>query len=102
MIVEFVLAAELELDEAVAYFNAQRSGLGVEFAREVNAAIQRIVQYPNVWQRLAGGVRRCQLRRFEYGLVYRVLGDVVIVYAVMHLKRRPGYWRDRLKTSHQR
>ena len=98
MIVEFVLAAETELDEAVAYFDAQRAGLGTEFAKEVDAAVWSILDLPNAWQHLEGGVRRCQLRRFEYGLVYRVRGDVATVYAVMHLGRRPDYWRDRIKT----
>ena len=97
MIVEFSSAAEAELDEAVAYYNAQRNGLGAEFAPEVDAAVQRISQYPDAWQRMAGGTRRCQLRRFEYGLVYRVRGHVATIYAVMHLRRRPSYWRDRLK-----
>jgi hypothetical protein len=99
MIVEFVLSAEVELDEAVAYFEAQRKGLGTEFAREVSAAILRIVEHPNAWQKLTGGVRRCQLNRFEYGVVYGVQDDVTTIYAVMHLRRRPGYWRDRLKSS---
>ena len=96
MIVEFTAAAEAELDEAIAYYNAQRTGLGIEFAQEVAASVKRIEDYPDVWQRLANGVRRCQLRRFEYGLVYRVRGNVATVYAVMHLRRRPGYWRHRM------
>lgn len=96
MIVEFVLAAEEELEDAFNYFEAQRPGLGREFALEVDAAIGRIKEYPNLWQRLFEGVRRCQLKRFEYGLVYCVRGDVVTIYAVMHLKRRPSYWRKRL------
>lgn len=96
MIVEFALAAEHEFTEAVDYFETQRLGLGVEFAREVAAALQRIEDYPDAWRQMPGGVRRCQLRRFEYGLVYRVRGDVATVYAVMHLRRRPGYWRERL------
>ena len=93
MIVEIVAAAETELDDAIAYYNAQRPGLGSEFA----ATVQRIVDYPNAWQKLAAGARRCQLQRFDYGLIYWVHGDVATIYAVMHLKRRPGYWRKRLK-----
>jgi plasmid stabilization system protein ParE len=97
MIVEFALAAEHELDEAIAYYDTQRAGLGAEFAREVSAAIQRIAEYPESWRKLPRGVRCCQLRRFEYGLVYRVRGDIATIYAVMHLRRRPAYWRQRLK-----
>jgi ParE toxin of type II toxin-antitoxin system, parDE len=95
MIVEFVLAAEWEFNDAVAYFDLKRPGLGTEFARDVDRAVQRIVENPQAWQALPGGMRRCRLRRFEYGLVYRVRGDVATIYAVMHLKRKPGYWRKR-------
>jgi hypothetical protein len=97
MIVEFVLAAEAELDDAFNHLEAQRQGLGGEFVLEVNAAISRIQAFPHAWQSLEAGVRRCQLRRFEYGLVYRVRGDVATIYAVMHMKRQPTYWRTRLK-----
>ena len=98
MIVEIVPAAEAELEDAVAYYNAQRPGLGNEFAVEVDAAVRKIIGYPHAWQRVAGEARRCLLQRFEYGLVYKVRGDVATIYAVMHLKRRPGYWRKRQKS----
>lgn len=96
MIVEFTSAAEGEFEDAVAHYDGHRAGLGTEFAKEIAAAILRIQEYPEAWQSLRGGVRRCQLNRFEYGLVYRVRGDVATIYAVMHLKRRPEYWRKRL------
>jgi hypothetical protein len=99
MIVEIVAAAEDELENAIAYYNAQRRGLGMEFAIEIAAAIQRITEYPNAWQKVAVGARRCQVQKFDYGLVYRVRGEVATIYAVMHLKRRPGYWRKRLKAE---
>jgi hypothetical protein len=44
MKVEFVLAAEHELDDAISYFEAQRTGLGLEFAAEVALAVARIVR----------------------------------------------------------
>lgn len=99
MIVEFALAAETELDDAVAYLETQKHGLGAEFAREVATAIQRIQDFPNAWPLLAGNVRRYQVRRFQYAIIYRVRGEVAIIYAVMHLKRSPTYWRDRMKSG---
>ena len=41
-------------------------------------------------------MRRRMLNRFPYGLLYAVEADRIIVVAVMHLHRRPGYWKDRL------
>ena len=42
-----------------------------------------------------GRFRRCLVHRFPYGVIYAVEDDVVYVAAVMHLKRKPGYWESR-------
>ena len=42
-------------------------------------------------------MRRCRLSRFPYGLIYAVEGANMLVLAVAHLHRDPGYWRDRVK-----
>lgn len=99
MKVEFTAATERELDEAVSFFETRRTGLGLAFAAEVALAVSRIEQYPHAWQSLAGDTRRCLLRKFEYGLVYRVRDDTATIYAVMHLRRRPTYWRKRLRAD---
>jgi hypothetical protein len=96
---EFTAIAELELDEAVAYYNGQQFGLGEEFAIEVSRAGDRILAHPHAWQQLEDGARRCRLNRFPYGLVYVVEDELILVLAVMFLRRDPTYWRDRLKKS---
>jgi plasmid stabilization system protein ParE len=88
--------AEAELDEAVAYYNAQSAGLGAELASEIREGLARIEQFPQAWQLLGGRSRRYRLRRFPYGLVYVETGSDIIILAVMHLHRRPGYWNERL------
>jgi len=35
------------------------------------------------------------VRRFPFGILYRIEPEQIVVVAVMHLRRRPGYWRDR-------
>jgi hypothetical protein len=45
---------------------------------------------------LSANVWRCRVNRFPYGLVYEVSGEEIVIVAVMHLHRRPGYWRDRV------
>jgi hypothetical protein len=44
---------------------------------------------------LKGLFRRYLLQRFPYGLIYAVEGQTIFVVAVMHLKRKPGYWVSR-------
>jgi plasmid stabilization system protein ParE len=88
--------AQLELDGAIAYYNEERPGLGDAFLVEIVATIKRIKGFPDAWHPMGQELRRAQLRRFPYGLIYAVdKGDVLIV-AIAHLHRKPNYWRERL------
>ncbi len=93
-------AAERERDEAIAWYEHERPGLGREFLECYEAAVQYALRFPEagrlVTSRLRGEVRRCGLERFPYDLVTTVDGERLIVVAVAHQKRRPGYWRTRL------
>jgi toxin ParE1/3/4 len=93
---EFHPAALRELIDAATYYDQQRAGLGHKFDLAAEAGFETILNSPNRWPQVATGVRRYRLRRFPYGICYRVLDDSVIVIAVMHLRRNPGYWLDRL------
>ena len=97
MTVRFLEVAQRELDEAIAYYNSQVPGLGDAYLVESVATIERIRRFPVAWQPLGKQVRRCRLRRFPYGLIYTVDEGNILIVAVAHTHRRPGYWRDRLK-----
>lgn len=86
-------SAQVELDEAVDYYEECRLGLGLEFSREVYSAIYRIMHFPEAWSPLSKNTRRCLTNRFPYGIIYQVLNDEIVIIAVMQLNRRPGYWR---------
>jgi len=96
MTVRFLAVAEVELAEAVDWYNDQSEGLGFEFAAEVRQALTRIVDNPEAWHPLTAETRRCRTRRFPYGVVYQVRHDGILVVAVMHLRRAPMHWRERL------
>jgi plasmid stabilization system protein ParE len=89
--------AEVEVVEAVDYYEQRRPGLGLEFLAEINRAYQLIADAPERWRRLTRRVRRFLLRGFPYGVIYEVRENMILVVAVMHLSRRPGYWRRRLQ-----
>jgi hypothetical protein len=89
--------AQQELDEAVEYYNAEVSGLGDQFLLEALSAFDRIKEFPKAWHPYTKNTRRCQTRRFPYGIVYEILESEILVIAIAHMHRRPGYWRDRLK-----
>lgn len=97
MTVRFLQIAEIELDEAIRWYESQAPGLGDAFLIEVLSVVDRILLYPEAWQALDAGVRRCRLSRFPYGLVYAIEDAGLLVLAVAHLHREPDYWRDRIK-----
>ncbi len=95
MKVRLDLAAEVEIRQAALFYEDCRGGLGNEFLDAIEAALDQIQQHPTVWRILKGRFRRYLLQRFPYGVIYTIEGNVVYVAAVMHLKRKPGYWVSR-------
>lgn len=93
-------AAE-EAVEAAAWYEQERPGLGVESDHAVNAALDlleyEVVPLTNM-PGTAGsrGAKRLVLRRFPYDIIVRESSQEIIVVAIAHQSRRPGYWRNRL------
>jgi hypothetical protein len=94
--VNFLYAAEKELEEGIEYYNAQRSGLGFEFLDQVQSAVARIKQYPDAWQQLSHRTRRCLIKQFPYGIIYQIRANEILIVAIPHLHRKPDYWVNRL------
>jgi len=57
MKVNIIPEAIAELDQSVSYYEEQKSGLGLEFAEEVNATIRRIEEYTGAWSKLSHRTR---------------------------------------------
>jgi len=88
------------MTEAAAWYDERVAGLGVRFLTEVEAAFARIDEMPLLgppWlhRRVPPGVRRMFVRSFPYSAVYIVEPRLVVV-AIAHAHRRPGYWKVRL------
>jgi len=87
--------AEAELNASVDYYEECKINLGLEFAHEIYKTIQRVIEFPNAWQKLDGDIRRCLSNRFPFGVIYYQEGDKIIILAVMQLQRKPNYWKSR-------
>jgi len=87
--------AEEEFLEAINYYEDRERGLGYDFSIEVFATIQNILIYPTAWPVIEEGVRRCLVHRFPYGVIYSIEQEEILILAVMHLHRHPGYWKNR-------
>lgn len=92
--------ARRELDEAVDWYEDAATGLGADFFDEVEAAVRDACEHPVRWPLFpsvdpALAVRR-RVLRFPYSVAWLVQPDQIVIVAVAHAKRRPGYWLDRL------
>ena len=93
---DFHPEARTELLEAVDYYESIRTGLGAEFLEFVVEAVESICSMPMAYPVMGRGLRRFLVRRFPYAVIYSVHEHSVRIWAVMHMKRRPGYWKRRL------
>lgn len=97
MKISFLDAAQAELDDTIAYYDEQRSGLGFAFADEVEQALERINHYPEAWSPLSLRVRRCLVNRFPYSVIYEVRSELLIIVAIQNHHQEPDSWRSRVK-----
>lgn len=96
MKVRLLSPANLELDEAVRYYDHQLPGLGFRFYQEISAAIERVRLMPEAWTRVGQRTRRCILKGFPYALLYAIDKEEILITAVAHLHRDPEHYKDRI------
>ena len=94
--------ADAEVTDAAQYYEVRKSGLGSDLLVEVERALNQILTNPGASPRIGRRVRRKSLWRFPYNLLYAVYPDRIRVLACAHQKRRPFYWRKRLKDTAER
>ena len=89
--------AEDEFAAAQNFYDDQEFGLGRIFLSKVHKTIDCILKFPGSWPQSSKRTRRCFCNRFPYSIIYRHTEDQVTIYAIAHQKRKPGYWKDRLR-----
>ena len=87
--------AEEELRAAARFYEALQPGLGLALLQEVRRARERIAERPKASRIERGDIRVRSILRFPYRLYYRVRPDEIVIVAVGHRRRRPGFWRNR-------
>ncbi|HKB67688.1 MAG TPA: type II toxin-antitoxin system RelE/ParE family toxin [Pyrinomonadaceae bacterium] len=95
MKIDFLDAAKSELDDAIAYYDEQRFGSGLEFEEELEQALERI-DHPEAWSPLSSRVCRCVLNRFPYSVIYSIRSETIIIVAIQHHHKEPEGWRSRV------
>lgn len=89
-------AARFEFDEAAAWYEEQRPGLGEDFVAAIDQVLNVIAEQPNRYPLVEGDVREAPVSRFPYCVYYRATADRIVVLAVFHSARDPAIWRGRI------
>ncbi len=86
--------AETDIAEAFEWYRGRSATAADAFRTEALDAIDRLSDTPTRWRMNEDGTRRRVLRHFPFSLVFEVLRDTVVILAVAHDRRQPGYWRE--------
>jgi plasmid stabilization system protein ParE len=96
MRVRHTSAVDREIVEAVAFYLSEESPQSAErFDAEVQEAEHLIAKQPYLYPIVENGIRAKQLDGFPFAVLYSIEGDEIVIVAVSHAKRKPGYWRKR-------
>ncbi len=95
MTLRYLEAARIEFEAAVQHYDGQRSGLGTRFQNTVLAVVNQIIRFPESGSVLEGEYRRCLIKKFPFGVIYRNSPDEIVIVSVSDLRRKPGHWKGR-------
>ena len=81
----------------MAYYAAIDVPLGQRFYLEMERLMSEVCVHPETFRQFDPPVRRHFSSWFPYGIIYLDHDDRLWIGAVMHMKRKPGYWKLRLQ-----
>ena len=87
-----------EYAEATEYYAAISPALANAFVTQIENGINQILFCPEAWPLIEEDVRRHLITRFPFGIYYTIENNTaIIIQAIMHLSRKPDYWKSRLR-----
>ncbi|MDP4763675.1 MAG: type II toxin-antitoxin system RelE/ParE family toxin [Salibacteraceae bacterium] len=87
--------AEVEIVDAVVWYEEQQTGLGERFEIEIRKSFKRILENPLTNAKIHGEKRRAKITHFPYGIYYQLIENDVIVLAVVSYLRNPNLWKSK-------
>jgi plasmid stabilization system protein ParE len=93
--IRFHPEAEQEYLAALSWYGEHSVIATTDFESAVSRAVQTIGAAPERWPLCYREFRKYTLHQFPFSIVYRELSSEVVVFAVAHARRRPGYWKGR-------
>ena len=93
----FIAGARREFLAEVGYYEEAAAGSGARFTAAVQEAAARALAFPLFGSPAEAGTRRVFVKGFPFSIFYRPDRDGIIVFAVAHQARQPGYWPSRTR-----
>jgi plasmid stabilization system protein ParE len=88
--------AETDATEAIRWYAEQNPDLASRFLEALSATLRNIERNPKLYPAVDGEMRRILFPKpFPYTVLYRIDGDRISVYAVLHQARDPARWKRR-------
>ncbi|MYA60996.1 MAG: type II toxin-antitoxin system RelE/ParE family toxin [Dehalococcoidia bacterium] len=94
--ISFLRAAESDLEDACRWYEIRGERLGSALLQSVQDVLNTIERYPRIHPIVHNEVRRAEVARFPYGIIYVVKGDTILIIGVFHNSRDPNQWQARL------
>jgi len=83
--------------QAEVWYASVDDDLVKRFDDALNVAVAEIRERPTSWPRTKGNCRYRLVKGFPFRVLYYLDEEVIVVVAIAHLRRKPGYWLRRLR-----
>lgn len=93
--------AGCDIEEAAAFCEDKRVGLGTAFRIAVAESLRRLIGAPEIFPIIRSGIRRSLVRRFPYAVLFHYDGQIADVLVVTDLRRKLGSWKTRVSNRPQ-
>ena len=93
--------AREDIKESASFYENEVEGLGKAFLETIQLAIESVRTFPYAAQNIRKPYRQFIVKRFPFGIMYRVEKKYIFITAVAHLKRKPYYWFDKKYLSEE-
>ena len=85
-----------EYAQAVQYYLEQNNKAAQAFIDAIEETIYRIRETPTRYPIVDEEIRQNKKKKFPYGILYSIKQDSILILAIMHCSRKPGYWKNRI------
>ena len=78
------------------YYDEMVFGLGRTFVSEIDKCLAIINRNPLAYPIIREKIHKAVVIKFPYSILYRMEKENIYILAIMHQKRRPQYWSNRI------